>query len=65
MSQPNVKFSANCKKYGAPPSRVVIGGVLRIEFNPIELIKGIYLPNNKVKLLVNNVPGFKRIVKKG
>jgi hypothetical protein len=66
MSQPipNIRYSRNLKKYGPPPTKVVVGN-RRWFFDPKALALGVYLPPADVKLLTDNVGGFKKIIKKG
>jgi len=63
----NLKFSSNKKKFGPPPATVRIGHVLEIEFeNPKSLLTvGVHCDPRVISLLIENVPGFKRIVDKG
>ncbi len=62
----NLRFSSNRKRYGPPPKRVSVGGVLTVEFEvPSQLLRGVYLDEKSAGILVDNVPGFKRIVEKG
>ncbi len=62
----NVRFSSNRKRYGPPPKVVTVGGTLRVEFEePSQLLRGVHLEEKYAGILVNNVPGFKRIVEKG
>lgn len=59
----NLKFSRNSEKHGPPPRRVRVGSILMITFDdPTQLITtGVFCDPKVRKLLVDNVPGFKKI----
>lgn len=65
-AEPNLKFSYNRRKYGAPPASVRVGSKLEIVFqHPPNLVsQGVQVPEDVLDTLVNSVPGFKKIIKK-
>lgn len=60
----NLRFSRNHAKYGSPPAKVSIGGVVLVEFeSPADLAGiGVHCPPATLRLLTICVPGFKRII---
>lgn len=59
----NLRFSRDHRRFGPPPGVVRIGSEVRVVFErPTNLVDtGVHCEPWLVKMLVRNVPGFKRI----